>query len=353
MSYLLMQILVCLLIAGAIGLAIGWLLRGGCQNELLENDGIWETKLEETNGSWEGKIQGLMSDHGSEIERNNLERDALQKQLDQEQINIQVLESRNGDLEEKIQTMAEENENKLHQLNQAFSELKSEKEALEEKNQTLKGENNDKIIHLNEAVFKANGELASMRSKNQVLETELEKSNKQLQAAHEISSRINIKEAKREQSEYDLLNSIYDWKQKYKAVVKEKDLQQNNLDGLTQERSKMKTQLHQAEQSLVAQKESHQQAFALLNDEFIQFKKSVSPEQLSSPKNGKKDDLTLIKGIGNILEERLNNLGIYHFEQIASWNRFQEVWIDEKIFFPKKVEREAWVKQAKALVEGK
>ena len=68
---------------------------------------------------------------------------------------------------------------------------------------------------------------------------------------------------------------------------------------------------------------------------------------LSKPKEEGKDNLSLIKGIGPKVEDKLNKLGIYHFEQIASWDTEQQAWIDMKILFPKKVEREEWVKQAK------
>jgi len=61
------------------------------------------------------------------------------------------------------------------------------------------------------------------------------------------------------------------------------------------------------------------------------------------------DKLSLIKGIGSVLEKKLNQLGIYHFDQIISWNAEEQAWIGVQILFPKKVEREDWVKQAKKL----
>ena len=61
------------------------------------------------------------------------------------------------------------------------------------------------------------------------------------------------------------------------------------------------------------------------------------------------DKLSLIKGIGSVLEKKLNLLGIYHFDQIMSWNREEQAWVGVQILFPKKVEREDWVKQAKKL----
>ena len=71
MNYLLIQIFICLLIAGLIGLIIGWFLRGGCKKELRENDNIWDTKLKNTNNTWNDKVQGLMIGKKSMIEKSN------------------------------------------------------------------------------------------------------------------------------------------------------------------------------------------------------------------------------------------------------------------------------------------
>ncbi len=77
------------------------------------------------------------------------------------------------------------------------------------------------------------------------------------------------------------------------------------------------------------------------------------PMLLSKAPAKGKDQLSLIKGIGPVLEKKLNELGVYTFEQIASWSKEQEAWISSQIAFPKRVTREAWVKQAKALLKDK
>ncbi len=80
---------------------------------------------------------------------------------------------------------------------------------------------------------------------------------------------------------------------------------------------------------------------------------SVKPILLTeAPKEGA-DKLSTIKGIGPVLERKLNELGIYSFEQIASWDEKQELWIGTQMAFPKRVTREAWVKQAKELLKNK
>ena len=43
------------------------------------------------------------------------------------------------------------------------------------------------------------------------------------------------------------------------------------------------------------------------------------PELLKQPRGGKADDLSLIWGVADKLVEKLNAMGIWHFEQIAKW----------------------------------
>lgn len=67
---------------------------------------------------------------------------------------------------------------------------------------------------------------------------------------------------------------------------------------------------------------------------------------------GEKDDLTRINGIGPVIEETLNGMGIYHFHQIAAFTERDIEMVNDDISFPGRIEREEWISQAKALVEG-
>lgn len=69
----------------------------------------------------------------------------------------------------------------------------------------------------------------------------------------------------------------------------------------------------------------------------------------ASAKN--KDDLKLIKGIGGFLEKKLNNIGIYTFEQISTFDKDIIETVTVAIeFFPERIQRDKWVKQAKELM---
>jgi len=75
------------------------------------------------------------------------------------------------------------------------------------------------------------------------------------------------------------------------------------------------------------------------------------PETLSAPRGGQKDDLKNIKGIGPKIEGILNGMGIYHFDQVASWGRKEVKWVDEELSFKGRIDREKWIAQAKKLAK--
>jgi peptide/nickel transport system ATP-binding protein len=70
-------------------------------------------------------------------------------------------------------------------------------------------------------------------------------------------------------------------------------------------------------------------------------------------KPAKPDDLKKISGVGPKIEGILNDLGIYTYAQVAAWKKAERDWVDGKLKFHGRIEREDWVKQAKALAKGK
>ncbi|MDG4874654.1 NADH-quinone oxidoreductase subunit E [Mesorhizobium sp. WSM4935] len=64
------------------------------------------------------------------------------------------------------------------------------------------------------------------------------------------------------------------------------------------------------------------------------------------------DDLKLISGVGPKIEGILHSLGIYTFAQVAGWKKAEREWVDGYLNFRGRIERDDWVKQAKALAKG-
>lgn len=79
----------------------------------------------------------------------------------------------------------------------------------------------------------------------------------------------------------------------------------------------------------------------------------VKPATLTAPRDGKADDLKMIKGVGPKLEALCNRLGFYHFDQIAGWTSDEIAWVDANLEgFKGRVSRDGWVAQAKVLAAG-
>lgn len=64
------------------------------------------------------------------------------------------------------------------------------------------------------------------------------------------------------------------------------------------------------------------------------------------------DDLKMISGVGPKIEATLHEIGIFTFAQIAGWKKAEREWVDSFLNFRGRIERDDWVKQAKALAKG-
>lgn len=73
------------------------------------------------------------------------------------------------------------------------------------------------------------------------------------------------------------------------------------------------------------------------------------PPGLDAPRDGRKDDLRQIKGVTPQIEAALNGLGIFHFDQIADWDKKATVWIDNNLALKGRLGREKWIEQARDL----
>jgi N utilization substance protein A len=65
---------------------------------------------------------------------------------------------------------------------------------------------------------------------------------------------------------------------------------------------------------------------------------------------GEADDLKQINGIGPKLESVLNELGIFHYSQIAAFSPENVAWVDGYLRFKGRIERDGWIDQAGALM---
>lgn len=74
------------------------------------------------------------------------------------------------------------------------------------------------------------------------------------------------------------------------------------------------------------------------------------PAGLPQPRDGRRDSLKRIDGLGPLDEVTLNNLGIYHFDQIAKWTEREVLWLENHAFAVGRIAREDWQDQARELI---
>ncbi|MEM8827674.1 MAG: fused NADH-quinone oxidoreductase subunit E/endonuclease, partial [Pseudomonadota bacterium] len=69
---------------------------------------------------------------------------------------------------------------------------------------------------------------------------------------------------------------------------------------------------------------------------------------------GEADDLQLLKGVGPKMEASLNEMGVYHFAQIADWTPAEVKAVDVKLgAFKGRIARDQLIEQAKLLAAGR
>lgn len=74
---------------------------------------------------------------------------------------------------------------------------------------------------------------------------------------------------------------------------------------------------------------------------------------LDAARAGGADDLKKISGVGPKLEGLLNANGVFHYDQIAAWSADEIAYMDDKLSFKGRIERDGWIGQARALAAGK
>lgn len=77
---------------------------------------------------------------------------------------------------------------------------------------------------------------------------------------------------------------------------------------------------------------------------------TVKPVVTDMP--AKVDDLKLISGVGPKLEKVLNDMGIWRYDQIASFTDDDIALLDEKLSLAERIHRDGWLRQAQVLAQA-
>ena len=79
---------------------------------------------------------------------------------------------------------------------------------------------------------------------------------------------------------------------------------------------------------------------------------AVTPTTSAPVSGGLTDDLKRIRGIGIVIEAKLNTMGIRTYADIARWTQGDAEHFAEALDIPGRVERENWIGQAQVLASG-
>ncbi|EFL90473.1 ABC transporter related protein [Ahrensia sp. R2A130] len=74
-----------------------------------------------------------------------------------------------------------------------------------------------------------------------------------------------------------------------------------------------------------------------------------APEAISKPSTP--DDLKAIKGVGGVLETKLNKMGVWTYHQIAGWKKAEVDYVNQFLNFSGRIERDEWIKQCKRMAK--
>ena len=202
-----------------------------------------------------------------------------------------------------------------------------------------------KLIDINNRLEKKAKDIAREK------DSELEQKNKKIS---ELQSKINILRNKSAQLDSDWAEKYIKLKSGYDLLLIENKGCESSIQN---QESECETKVATLNEELKASTNKIKELKTLLasskkDEDNEKIEMSSIPVLLKEPKGGKKDNLTLIKGIGKVLEDRLNSLGIFHFKQIVLWTQIQVEWMDTKMSFPGRIKRERWIEQARKLADG-
>jgi predicted flap endonuclease-1-like 5' DNA nuclease len=149
-----------------------------------------------------------------------------------------------------------------------------------------------------------------------------------------------------------LKRKINNLKQNHNVSVREKKT--HNIDPVFTEIKPTYLNVAPKEQKQVIEEKSSKKTIAnKARTSYITYTKTkteVDSNNFSEASENQNDDLTKLDGIGPYIEQRLNDIGIYNYEQLSKLNTEDIQKITELIdFFPGRIERDNWVSQAQLL----
>ncbi|MCP3927850.1 MAG: DUF1049 domain-containing protein [Bacteroidetes bacterium] len=234
-----------------------------------------------------------------------------QEQLELKEADLQKASFEIAELKEKVRLVELEKE----QLQTDLLSVNVQLEKLEASNKTYLATIED-----------LNNQILGLKTKNNQLLLELEK-------------------------EDDTWNDLARMQSTYNATLSRLETIENKLDKLEGDNAVLKTELSDIKSIPVATpvvEYNDESDLSAIAEESL-LKKALG-ERIELEPSEERDDLQQIEGVGPFIEQKLNTLGIYTYEQISQFNteNIDEI-TDALDYFPGRIERDDWVGQAAKL----
>ena len=302
----------------------------------------------------------------SKLQSEQLSRQKLESKLDESQEELSALRQRCLTLQDaneesaKLRNALEESRRRLQQVtierDAAFAAESAAKEDLHRHRESSVEQGDvDRIRQQREEVLV---ELETVRSDRERLQRAVRRQEEQITSLQALTVRLEASQA----VDGSLSDRLADQAERLRKVSLEHELNSASLGQAEQTIDELR-QLLSARQATIEslQRErdnaTRRSTHSTAHDSG---KSATASETRRDPRLGmvfirppaKRDDLKRISGVGETLETKLNDFGVYTFEQIANWDEATVVEFQELLSFRDRIQRENWIGQARRLQAG-
>ncbi|MDA0659300.1 MAG: hypothetical protein O2931_03755 [Planctomycetota bacterium] len=298
------------------------------ESQISEMQQRIESYVDEVNRYQAEREQGL-----AVVTRQDLRITHLGDELDQQRIELQNLQEINEQLKQELvesQKASAEFERQLEAMSTALQDERQRRtvaEASLRRVETLLQERHSEVEHL---AFDLR-EAAHLRQR---LESQIGQTNESLEAAHQAADLSNERIRELEEASREALERL-------QHVERDKEQVANELQALQTRRVRLSDAMR------VALDAEEPRELSLAAEPYGSLDPVLGPLYTRPPRQ--KDDLQRIVGITEVLEGRLNELGVYRFEQIMAWTDQNIDAFSNLLSFKDRIRRDQWVEQARAL----
>ncbi len=385
MAYLVTQIVACLVLAGLIGLVLGWLVRSwGVRDRIADIEKAWEHRTAALGAEHDTLVKGLerqLTEASQLVDARDGAVSALQDQVAEKDMALRGVERDVTRLTHTLTDMESALQTKTEQYEFTTTELETWRSKLEEARRALQSQE--------AAVAKLT---ADAKGKDEVLHqaqhTVEEWKAKALEAEDKIAAReatlasLRDELGRRTTTVARLEEDIAAWKAKLPPLQDQVDQQSQAVSALQRElkdkvglvatRERERDEARRRMLELEQHAQQREVELAALRDRESRYREqserlasfdaardeapppSEPPRGLFTDAPPGTDDLQAIRGIGPVLERTLNALGVYLYRQIAGFDARDIQWVASHLnTFPDRIARDQWVDQARRLHRDK